>query len=119
MHCHLVTVKVCIERRTYERVQLDGFSFHQDRIKSLYPKTVKCRGTVQQHGVLTYDVLKGIPYFRQFMLDEPFCLLYRRGIAFLFKLVEYKWFEKLKRHALGKAALVHLEFRTDHNNGTA
>ena len=35
MNRHLVTVKVGVERRTYQRVKLDSFSFDQFRLESL------------------------------------------------------------------------------------
>jgi len=37
---HLVSVKVCVERRAGERMQLNRLSFDQDRLKSLYTQTV-------------------------------------------------------------------------------
>ncbi len=46
MYSHLVTVKVSIERCTYKRVQLNGLTFDELRLKSLYTQTVKGRGTV-------------------------------------------------------------------------
>ncbi len=46
MYSHLVTVKVSVEGCTYQWVQLNGLTFYELRLKSLYTQTVKGRGTV-------------------------------------------------------------------------
>ena len=46
VNSHLVTVEVSVKRRTYKRVQLDRFTFDQNRFERLNTKTVQCRRTV-------------------------------------------------------------------------
>ena len=46
MNSHLVTVKVCVKRSTYQRMELDRFTFHQDRFKCLDSQSVQGRSTV-------------------------------------------------------------------------
>ena len=62
MDCHLVAVEISIERGTHQRVQLDGFTFHQDRLKRLNTQTVQGRSTVQHHRMLFDYVLQHVPY---------------------------------------------------------
>ncbi len=47
MNCHLVTVKVCVERRTDKWVQLNGLALDQHRLKSLHAKPMKSWRTIQ------------------------------------------------------------------------
>ena len=61
MYRHLVTVKIGVERRTYQRVELDRLTLDQDRLKSLDSKPVKCRCTVQHDRMLLDDLLEHIP----------------------------------------------------------
>ena len=61
MDGHLVAIEVGIERRTSQRVQLNGLSFDEFGLESLYTQTVKCRRTVQHDGVTFHHVLKNIP----------------------------------------------------------
>ena len=56
MYSHLIPVKVRIECSTNQRMELYCFSFHQYRFKSLYPKSVKCRCTVQHNGMFLYYI---------------------------------------------------------------
>ncbi len=63
MHCHLVSVKVGIERRAHEWMKLYGFSFHQCRLECLNAETVQGRRTVQHDRMLLDDLLQYIPHF--------------------------------------------------------
>ncbi|OQC54575.1 MAG: hypothetical protein BWX55_00385 [Deltaproteobacteria bacterium ADurb.Bin022] len=46
MHSHLVAVKIRVERRTNQRVKLDGLAFDQDRFKGLDAQTMQRRRAV-------------------------------------------------------------------------
>ena len=46
MNCHLVTVKVSVECRTYERMKLDRLTLNQNRLKRLDTQSVQGRCTV-------------------------------------------------------------------------
>ena len=46
MYCHLVSIEVCVERGTYQRMQLDRLTLYQDRLEGLDTQSVQGRGTV-------------------------------------------------------------------------
>ena len=58
---HLVAVKVSVERRTDERMQLDRLAFDQYRLERLDAQTVQRRSAVQQHRVLANHFFEQIP----------------------------------------------------------
>ena len=70
VHSHLVTVEVGVECRTYQRMQLDGFTFNQDRLKRLQAETVKCRCAVKHDGMFANHVGENIPNFWSFTLNH-------------------------------------------------
>ena len=45
---HLVTVKIRVERRAHQWMELNGLSFDENRLKCLDAQSVKCRRTVEQ-----------------------------------------------------------------------
>ncbi len=59
---HLVTVEVCVKCRTYERVNLNSFPFNQYGNKCLNTQPVQCRGTVQEHRMVSDDLFEHIPH---------------------------------------------------------
>ena len=56
MHGHLVAVKVGIECRADQRVQLDCFAFDQDRLEGLDAQAVQ-RGRAVEHDRMLFDHL--------------------------------------------------------------
>ena len=61
MHSHLVSIEVGVERGTNQRMQLDGFTFHQDGLKCLDTQTMQGRRTVQHYRMLFDYLLQHIP----------------------------------------------------------
>ena len=61
VNSHLVTVKVSIESRTCQWVQLNSFSFNHLRLKRLNTQTVQCRCTVQQYRMTFHYMFQNIP----------------------------------------------------------
>lgn len=55
---HLVTVEVGVVSRTHQRVQLDRFTFDQNRLERLDAQTVQGGRTVQQDRVLADDFVQ-------------------------------------------------------------
>ena len=113
---HLVTVKVSIKRGTHKRMQLNGFTFNQDRLKRLNTKTVQRWRTVQHHRVLTNNLVQNIPNFRFLFLNKLLCLLHSGRIALRIKSRIDKRLEKLQCHLLRKTTLMQLHFRTNHDH---
>ena len=74
MDSHLVTVEVGVECGTNQRVQLNRFTFYQNRLERLDTQTMQCRGTVQHNRMLFDDVLENVPYLRLEFLDHFLCI---------------------------------------------
>src|SRR4051812_28090836 len=85
---HLVTVKVGVERRTYERMQLYSFTFDQFWLECLYRQTVKRWGTVEQDRMTFQNILKDIPNHRFLTLNKLLGALYRFNDTALNKLAD-------------------------------
>ena len=77
MYGHLVTVKIGVERRADQRMQLNCFAFYQNRLKSLNAQPVQSRRTVQHYRVLADHFIQNIPYFRTLFFNQFFGLLHR------------------------------------------
>src|SRR5262249_34058787 len=65
------------------------------------------------------DLFQDVPNNRFLLLDHFFGLLDGRAVPGLLETVIDKWLEEFQRHLLRQTALVQLEFRTDHDDGTA
>ena len=118
MNRHLVAVKVSVERRTDQRVQLNGLAFDQNRLKSLDAQAVQSWRTVEHDGMFTDHLIEDIPNFRPLLFNQFLSLFYSRGQAFSLQAAVNEGFKELQRHFLWQAALVQLELRTGHNHRT-
>src|SRR5581483_1038753 len=116
---HLITVEVSVERRANQRMNLDGFAFHQHRLESLNTKAVKSGSAVQQHWVVLDDLFQDVPYNRFLLFHHLLGLLDGRTVPGLFEPVIDKRLEQFQRHLFRQAALVQLELGTDDNHRTA
>ncbi len=119
MHRHLVSIKVCIVSRTYQRVQLNCLTFYQNRLKSLDSKPVEGRGTVQHNRMLFDYILQYIPYLRLYPLYHLLRILNVVCSSILHQLFHNKGLKKLDCHLFGQTALVNLKLWSYHDNGTA
>ena len=119
VHRHLVAVEVRVERGANERMDADGFSFHEHRFERLNAEAVKRGSAVEQHGMLANHVFENVPDDRFLRLDQFFGLLDGGAVARGFELVIDERLEKLERHLLRQTALVELQFRADDDDGTA
>ena len=62
MDRHLVTVKVSVEGRTCQWVELEcSLSFDHLRLERLDTETVKRRGSVEKHGMALHDMPREYP----------------------------------------------------------
>ena len=77
MYGHLVTVKIGVERRADQRMQLNCFAFYQNRLKSLNAQPVQSGRAVQHHRVFADHFIQNIPYFRTLFFNKFLSLLYR------------------------------------------
>ena len=69
--CHLVAIKVSIESRTYQRVDLDGTAVNEHRLKGLDAESVQGGRPVKQDRSLSNDFLQYVKYFRFGSLHQP------------------------------------------------
>ena len=116
---HLVAVEVGIVARADERMQLDGAAFPKNRLKGLNAETMERRRTVQKHGMVFNDISQDVPDFRREFIDffaRDFEIIRQAAVD---EFVHDERLEKLDGHFFRQPALVHFEFRTDDDNGTA
>ena len=119
MDSHLVTVEVSVEGRAHQRMQLDGLTLYQDRLKGLDTQSVQGRGTVQHNRMLFDNILQHIPYLRLQSLYHLLGILYIVGGSVGNQLLHNKRLKQLNGHFLWKSALVYLKLRSNHDNGTS
>ena len=119
MNRHLISVKISVKRRAHQRVNLDGFSFHQHWLKGLNTKTVERWCAVQEYRVIFNHFFEDVPYRRLLLLDHFFCLLDGRALSGLLQTVIDEWLEQLESHLLRQAALMEFQFGTNHDYRTS
>ena len=119
MHCHLVTVEVGVECRTYERVKLYCLTFDKYRLKRLDTESVKGWCTVEHYGMFFDDILEHIPNFGTKPLNHLLCVLDIVSRFVRNKLLHNERLEQLYRHLLRETALIYLKFGTYDDNRTA
>ena len=119
MDSHLVTVEVSIECRTYERMYTDCMTFNQFREEGLDTQSVQCRCTVQEYRVSVDDLFNNVPYTRFLSVDQLFSCLRVAGDLLVDQFVDNERLVQLDSHFSRQSALIHLQCRSDGNNGTA
>ena len=115
---HLVAVEVGVERRTCQRVELDGLAFDELGLEGLDTETVKRRGTVEKHRVAFHHVFKDVPDDGFATIDNLLGALDRLDDAALYELADDEGLVELSGHQLRQTALAHLQFGTDHDDRT-
>src|SRR5678810_777270 len=119
VHCHLVTVEVGVEGRSYQGVKLDGFTFYQLGLESLDGKPVQRWGTVQHDRVTLENIFKYIPNNCFFFVHKFPCRLNSLHDASFNQFADDKWLEQFSSHILGKTALEKFQLRSNHDHRTA
>ena len=118
MHGHLVTVKVSVEGRTGQWVQLDGLALDHTRLERLDTQTVERRSSVQKDGMALHYVLKNVPNNRFALVDDFLCRLHRFHDSALNELANDKRLVEFRGHILWKATLVQLQVRSNNDYRT-
>ena len=113
MHSHLVTVEIRIVSGADERVDTNGLTLDENRLKRLYRKTMQGRSTVQHNWMPLGDFFEDIPNFRSLPLDELLGAANSMNITKFLKTTNDKWLEKNEGHFFRQPALVELELRPD------
>ena len=118
MDGHLVAVEVGVERRTCQRVELDCLTLDHLGLEGLDTETVKCRGSVEEHGMTFHHVFEDIPYHGLLAVYNLLGRLDGLDDAALDELADHEGFVELGSHVFGNTALVHLQFGAYDDNRT-
>ena len=118
VNSHLVTIEVGVVCRTNQRVQLDGFTFDQNRFECLNTQTVQGWRTVQQDRVFADNFVQDIPNDSFFALNHLLSGFDGGGQATQFQLAVDERFEQLQRHFLRQTALMQTQVWTYGDNRT-
>ena len=81
MHRHLVAIKIGVECRTDQGVQLNRLALDQNRLKRLNPQAVQRRRPIEQHRMLADDLIENIPNFGALSFHHFLGLLHCAGEA--------------------------------------
>jgi len=116
MNCHLIAVKIRVERLANQRMNPDGFAFHQNRLKRLNTESMQCGRAVKNYRMFGNYLIKHLPHFVGSSLRHLFGALDRGSVSLFLKPPNNKWLEKLKSHFSRQTALIHSQFRSyDYN----
>ena len=118
VNSHLVAVEVGVESGTCQRMELYGLAFDKLRLEGLDTKTVKCRSTVEKHGVTFHHILKDVPDDRFPAVDYLLGALHCLHDTALDELTYDERLVELGSHQLRQTALSHLKLRTNDDNRT-
>ena len=119
MDRHLVTVKVGVVSRTYQRMQLDRLTFYKDRLKCLNSQPVQRGGTVQHNRVLFDHFLEHIPYLWLQPLNHLLRIFYIVRCPVRYEFFHHERLKQLDCHLFRQTALIDLQLRSNHDNGTS
>ncbi len=70
VHRHLITVKVGVKRRADQRMQLNGLTLNEYRLKGLDTQAMQRRCAVEHDRVFTDDIFQDVPDLGCLTLDH-------------------------------------------------
>src|SRR5262245_12333186 len=100
MHCHLIAIKICVECRANQLMDLDCFAIDKYRLERLNTESMKRWSAVQQHWMIFDNFFQYFPHDRLFLLHHFFGTLDRIGGSHFFQLLEDEWLEQFDCHFL-------------------
>ena len=118
MDRHLVPVKVGVEGRASQRVQLEGLPLNQLGLEGLNSKTVQGWCTVEEHRMSLHHVLQNVPHHRLLRIHNLLGALHGFDHASFDHLADDEWLVQFRGHVLGHATLVELEVRSHDDDRT-
>ena len=110
MHGHLVAVKVGVERRTDERMELDRLTFDENRLKGLNAETMEGRRAVEHTGC-SWITSSRTSQTSDVSFSTSFLACFTVGQTLGVKLGIDERLEQFERHLLRQTALAQLEVR--------
>ena len=99
-------------------MELNGLALDEFRLESLNTETVKCRCTVEQHGMSLHHILEDVPDDGLAAVDDFLGALHRLHDAALYELAYDERLVELCSHEFGKSALTHLQLRSYYDDRT-
>ena len=118
VNSHLVTIKVSIESRTCQRVQLNSFSFNHLRLECLNTQTVQCRCTIQQYWMTFHYMFQNIPDNSFFAIYNLLGTLHGLYNTTFNQLTYNERFVQFSCHQFRNTTFPHFQFRTYNDNRT-
>src|SRR5258706_11589197 len=100
-------------------MNLDGLAFDEHRLEGLDAQTVQRRSAVQQNGMVLDDFFENVPDHRIVLFDQLLRLLNSGAVPSLLEAMVDERLEQLERHLLRQTALVELQLRPNHDDGSA
>lgn len=99
-------------------MQTDRTAFDQLRLKRLDAQTVQCRRTVQEDRVIINDLVPRRPRRADLAVDQLLRCFRLPGDALVHNFIDNKRLIQLNCHFTRNSALIHLQVRSDRDNGT-
>src|SRR4029078_6866767 len=93
VHCHLVAIEVGVVRGANERMNANGFTLDQLRLKRLNRQPVQSRSTVQKRRMSPGFFIENVPHFGSLALDHFLRAAYRVDVAEIFQPANDEWLE--------------------------
>ncbi|MBA7666521.1 hypothetical protein ES703_74602 [subsurface metagenome] len=115
MHRHLVAVEVSIEPPAGQRMQHNGVTFDQYRLKGLNAHSMEGRRTVEQDRMLMNNFFEDIPDLFVTSFNHSLSAFNCIGQATLFKFANNKRLIQLQSYFLRQTALIKFQIRAYHN----
>ena len=100
-------------------MQTDCTAFDQLRLKRLDAQTVQRRRTVQEDRVIINDLFHDVPDARILAVDQLLRCFRIAGDALVHNFIDDKRLVQLNCHFARNTALIHLQVRSNRDNGTA
>ena len=113
MDSNLIAVKVSVEGRADQRMNLDSFAFDQLWLESLDTETMQRRRAVKQHRTILDYFFKDFPDFRLLTLDNSLGTLDVAGVVVVNQLADDERTVQFKGHRAWQSALMQLELWPD------
>ena len=116
MNGHLVAVKIGIEGRTHQGMNLNSLAFDQQRLKGLNAQPMQSWRPIEQHRPFLDDLLQHFPDFRPFAFNDALGALDVAGIGIMHQTADNEGAIEFQRHGLGQTALMQLQLGANHNH---
>ena len=116
MNGHLVAVKIGIESRTHQGMNLNGLALDQQWLKGLNAQPMQSRRPIEQHWPFLDDLFQHFPDFWPFAFDDALGALDVAGIGIMHQAADDEGAIEFQRHGLGQAALMQFQLGANHNH---